>query len=57
VKVGSRWLASLQSPILLVSSALVPEDSVVLINPRHAASVQITARVVRAFEYNRLSRK
>jgi RES domain-containing protein len=57
VKAGSCWLSSLSSPILLVPSAVVPEDSIGLIDPRHAASAQITARVVRAFEYNRLLRQ
>jgi RES domain-containing protein len=57
VNVGSIWLNSLRSPILLVPSVVVPEESAALINPRHPSSPQITARVVRAFEYNRLFRK
>lgn len=57
VRVGSIWLTSLRSPILLVPSVVVPEESAALINPRHPSSAQITARVVRAFEYNRLFRK
>jgi RES domain-containing protein len=35
VKVGSEWLSSLRSAILVVPSVIVPEESVVLINPRH----------------------
>ena len=56
VKAGSDWLASRRSPILLVPSVVVPEEQVALINPLHPASAKITARVVRAFEYNRLFR-
>lgn len=54
--IGSAWLASLRSPILLVPSGVVPEERAALINPNHPASARITARVVRLFEYNRLFR-
>ena len=54
--VGSAWLASLRSPILLVPSVVVPEERAALINPKHPASARITARVVRLFEYNRMFR-
>ena len=56
VKVGSDWLTSLRSPILMVPSVIVPEEWACLINPRHPEAVRITARVVRLFEYNRLFR-
>jgi len=56
VKIGSTWLASLRSPILLAPSVLVPEELVALVNPAHAMSQRITARIVRLFEYNRLFR-
>lgn len=56
VKVGSTWLASLRSPILLVPSVIVPEEFAALINPSHPASANITAKVVRQFEYNKLFR-
>ena len=56
VKVGSDWLASLRSPILMVPSVIVPEEWVSLINPRHPETSKITAKVVRPFEYNRLFR-
>ncbi|MFT4103638.1 MAG: RES family NAD+ phosphorylase [Burkholderiaceae bacterium] len=56
VNVGSAWLASLRSPILLVPSVIVPEECAALINPRHPASGRIKATVVRLFEYNRLFR-
>jgi RES domain-containing protein len=56
VKVGSDWLSSLRSTILVVPSVIVPEESVVLINPRHADAHKIKAKNVRLFEYNRLFR-
>ncbi len=56
VKAGSAWHASQRSPILLVPSVVVPEESAALINPQHPAAARITARVLRLFEYNRLFR-
>ena len=57
LRIGSEWLASLRSSILLVPSAIVPEERVALINPRHPDAARITARAVRRFEYNRLYRR
>ncbi|MDN8616578.1 RES family NAD+ phosphorylase [Variovorax ginsengisoli] len=56
VKLGSTWLASLRSPILLVPSVVVPEERAALVNPSHPQCHRITCRVIRAFEYNRLFR-
>lgn len=56
VKVGSEWLSSLRTPILMVPSVIVPEEWVSLINPRHPAAPKITATVVRPYDYNRLFR-
>jgi len=56
VKVGSNWLSSLTSPILMVPSVIVPEERVSLINPKHPEAPRITAKLVRLFEYNRLFR-
>lgn len=56
VKVGSAWLTSRRSPILLVPSVIVPEEYAALINPHHPASTKITAKVIRPFEYNKLFR-
>jgi RES domain-containing protein len=56
VKFGSDWLSSLRAAILVVPSVIVPEESVVLINPRHAEAPKIKAKSVRLFEYNRLFR-
>ena len=56
VQVGSTWLASFSSPILLVPSAIVPEEEIALINPRHSESASIHATVRRKFQYNVLFR-
>ena len=56
VKLGSRWLASQRSPILLVPSVIVPEERAALINPQHPLAAQISTTVLRAFDYNRLFR-
>jgi RES domain-containing protein len=56
IEVGSAWLSSNQSPILLVPSVIVPEEYAALINPRHLAAAKIKATVVRLFEYNKLFR-
>lgn len=56
VKVGSDWLSSMRSALLIVPSVIVPEESVVLINPRHVDAPRIKAKSVRLFEYNRLFR-
>ena len=56
VKFGSDWLASLRTPLLVLPSAIVPEEWIVLINPRHRAATGITARTLRRFEYNQLFR-
>jgi RES domain-containing protein len=53
---GSRWLRRGTSPILVVPSVIVPEDRVVLINPAHALSASIKARIVRRLEYDLLFR-
>lgn len=56
VKVGSDWLASLRTPILMVPSVIVPEEWASLINQSHSEAAKITAQVVRLFEYNTLFR-
>lgn len=56
VKIGSDWLRSLRSAILLAPSVIVPEEWVALINPAHADASRIVASVVRPFEYSRLFR-
>jgi len=56
VDFGTQWLKSLRSPILLVPSAIVEEEAIALVNPRHPDCRKVEARVVRRFEYNRVLR-
>jgi RES domain-containing protein len=56
VQVGADWLNSRRSAILLVPSVIVPEEFAALINPEHADSARISAKVVRSFEYDKLFR-
>lgn len=56
VRLGSAWLRSSRSAVLLVPSVIVPEEECVLINPRHGDASRITARAVRKFEYDTLFR-
>lgn len=56
MRIGSEWITSLRSAILLVPSVIIPEERAVLINPVHADAGKLTATVVRQFDYNRLFR-
>ena len=56
VKLGSEWLSTLRSAILLVPSVIVPEECAALVNPRHSDASAIAASVVRRFDYDRLFR-
>lgn len=57
VQVGSAWLSSNRSPILLVPSVVVPEEWAALINPDHALCARMVATVSRPFDYNTLFRR
>lgn len=56
VAIGSRWLASARSALLLLPSVIVFEEPIALINPKHPHASRMSARIVRPFEYNRLYR-
>mgnify|MGYP006297632273 CR=1 FL=1 len=56
VALGSRWLKEGAAALLEVPSVIVPEESVVVINPAHRDTARIKAAVVRPFEYQRLFR-
>jgi RES domain-containing protein len=49
---GTRWARSNGSLLLWVPSVIVPEESNVLINPRHPDIVKVTARKVRKWLYD-----
>jgi RES domain-containing protein len=55
-EIGSAWIESMGSAVLLVPSVIVPEERAALLNPRHPEVAKIRAAVVRPFEYNRLFR-
>lgn len=54
--VGSAWYTGKASALLELPSAIVPEESTVLINAEHPGAKSLTARATRRFEYNRLFR-
>jgi len=56
IDAGSAWYKSAESALLLVPSAIVPEESAVLINAAHPDARQINAETYRAFEFNRVFR-
>jgi RES domain-containing protein len=56
-EIGSDWIKSLRSAILLVPSVIVPEEHAALINPAHPDMARIKASVVRPFEYAKLFRR
>lgn len=57
VKAGSRWLKSGSSALLQVPSVIVPEEFATLINPAHADTAGMKAKVIRRFEYDLLFRR
>lgn len=56
VAIGSEWITSLRSAILLVPSVIVPEEQAALINPAHPGAKSLDATIVRAFDYDKLFR-
>jgi RES domain-containing protein len=55
--IGDEWLAAAETAVLRVPSALIPEEFNYLINPEHAATVQIEVIETRVFTYDvRLNR-
>lgn len=58
VAYGTRWSVASSSAILIVPSAIVPEESNILINPAHPDSSRITARKLRKWLYDpRMTRR
>ncbi len=53
---GSQWYAAGRHALLEVPSAIVPEETIVLIHAQHLDARRITARAVRLFQYNLLFR-
>jgi RES domain-containing protein len=51
-RIGMQWLASNDSAVLRVPSAIVPEESNFLLNPAHSAHPLIRARRSRPFRFD-----
>lgn len=49
---GDQWLKARKTAVMVVPSAIVPEDSVILINPQHPDSVKITSLKIRKWLYD-----
>lgn len=49
---GTQWLRSGESALLALPSAVVPESSVVLLNPRHPDAAQAGADVIRHWTFD-----
>ncbi|MFN4063382.1 MAG: RES family NAD+ phosphorylase [Parazoarcus communis] len=49
---GGAWLKAQRSAVIELPSAIVPEDSVVLINPQHPHAHRITATKLRRWLYD-----
>jgi len=49
---GDEWLKSNRAAVMAVPSAVVPEDSVVLINPLHPGAAGITGSKIRKWLYD-----
>ena len=52
ISVGSKWLTSGKSALLLIPSVIVPEQFNVLISPSHPDAKLITATTGRRFMFN-----
>lgn len=52
IKFGDAWLASLCSPLMLVPSAIVPEEYNVLLNSKHPAINKVRAIATRQYIYD-----
>jgi RES domain-containing protein len=52
IRFGDAWLTAASSPLLVVPSVIVPEESNVLINPVHPAAAKIKASVERRFLFD-----
>jgi RES domain-containing protein len=49
---GDQWLRERRGAVMTVPSAIVPEESVILINPEHPEAKQVKARKLRRWTYD-----
>ena len=52
VEAGQKWLASGASALLAVPSVIIPEESNILVNPRHADAAKLRATKLRKWIYD-----
>jgi len=52
LEAGEAWTRRGDSAVMIVPSAIVPEEMNYLINPRHADSAAVTARKIRRWTYD-----
>ena len=50
--VGDEWLNAARTPVLVVPSAIVPEETNVLVNPAHPATHSVVVVARRRFVYD-----
>jgi RES domain-containing protein len=56
VDAGSAWYAGGSQVLIQLPSAIVPEESIVLVNAQHHEARRLFARTTRRFQYNLLFR-
>ena len=49
---GNAWLIAARSAVMVLPSAIVAEDRIILINPQHKHAAQITASIMRKWQYD-----
>lgn len=49
---GDAWLSARREAVLVLPSAIVPEDEIILINPQHPDAVALTATKIRKWLYD-----
>ena len=49
---GDAWLMSERSVVMVLPSAIMPEDAIILINPKHKDASKITASRLRKWDYD-----
>lgn len=52
IRFGTDWIRSGSSALLVIPSVIIPEEFNILINPKHPASLGITAAKVRRWLYD-----
>ena len=55
--IGDAWLAGGASALLQVPSVIVPEEHIVLVNPRHADAASLQSRKLRAWFFDERLRR